>query len=98
MEQSRVTQTPTEEDFIDRLDDCSVWSEMGLRSGYHQLALSSESRDFRDPMWQLPTKKKLVFGASQDLFDVVMQQIFGDISSCLNQSSVLADGIGGGEI
>ena len=56
IQQSHITQTPIAEDFIYRLDDCRVWSKMGLRLRYHQLALSSGSPYFLDPMGQLPTK------------------------------------------
>ena len=96
MERSRVTQTPIVEDFMHRFHDCSIWTKMDLRQGYHQLALDPASRGvatFATP-WGNYRPKRLVFGAkaSQDLFDEAMQRIFGDIPRCLNQRDDLLIG------
>ena len=89
MERSRITQPPIVEDFIHKFHDCTIWSKLDLRQGYHQLVLHPESRliaTFSTP-WGNYRPKRLVFGAkaSQDLFDDAMQKIFGDIPRCLNQ-------------
>ena len=96
MERSRVTQTPIVEDFMHRFHDCSIWTKMDLRQGYHQPALDPASRavaTFVIP-WRNYRPKRLVFGAkaSQDLFDEAMQRIFGDIPRCLNQRDGLLFG------
>ena len=96
MERSRVTQTPIVEDFIHRFHDCSIWTKMYLRQGYHQHALDPGSRAVAtfDTPWGNYRPKRLVFGAkaSQDLFDETMQRIFGDIPRCLNQRDDLLIG------
>ena len=89
MERSRITQAPIVEDFIHKFHDCTIWTKLDLRQGYHQLMLDPQSRGiatFSTP-WGNFRPKRLVFGAkaSQDLFDEVMQRIFGDIPRCLNQ-------------
>ena len=89
MERSRIIQPPIVEDFIHKFHDCNIWTKLDLRQGYHQLVLHPESRSiatFSTP-WGNYRPKRLVFGAkaSQDLFDDVMQKIFGDIPHCLNQ-------------
>jgi hypothetical protein len=96
MERSRVTQTPIVEDFIHRFHDCSIWTKIDLRQGYHQLALYPGSQavsTFATP-WRNYRPKRLVFGAkaSQDLFEETMQRIFGDIPRCLNQRDDLLSG------
>lgn len=96
MERSRITQTPIVEDFIHKFHDCTIWTKMDLRQGYHQLALDPASRavaTFATP-WGNFRPKRLVFGAkaSQDLFDETMQRIFGDIQRCLNQRDDLLIG------
>ena len=89
MERSRIAQAPVLEDFTHKFHDCSIWTKLDLRQGYHQLMLHPESRSvatFSTP-WGNFRPKRLVFGAtaSQDLFDDAMSQIFGDIPQCLNQ-------------
>ena len=89
MERSRIAQAPVLEDFTHKFHDCSVWTKLDLRQGYHQLMLHPESRSvatFSTP-WGNFRPKRLVFGAkaSQDLFDDAMSRIFGDIPQCLNQ-------------
>ena len=96
MERNRITQTPIVEDFTHRFHDCSIWSKLDLRQGYHQLVLHPTSRaiaTFCTP-WGNFRPKRLVFGAkaSQDLFDEAMQSIFGDIPRCLNQRDDLLIG------
>ena len=96
MERSRIAQTPTVEDFIHRFHDCSIWTKMDLRQGYHQLSLDPASRavaTFATP-WENYRPKQLIFGAkaSQDLFDETMQRFFGDIPRCLNQRDDLLIG------
>lgn len=89
MERSRISQAPVVEDFIHKFHDCTIWTKLDLRQGYHQLVLHPESRSiatFSTP-WGNFRPKRLVFGAkaSQDLFDKEMNRIFGDIPRCLNQ-------------
>ena len=89
MERSRITQPPVVEDFVHKFHDCTIWTKLDLRQGYHQLVLDPKSRSvatFSTP-WGNYRPKRLVFGAkaSQDLFDDAMQRIFGDIPRCLNQ-------------
>ena len=89
MERSRIAPTPTVEDFIYKFHDCTMFSELDMRQGYHQLILDPESRmvaTFSTP-WGNMRAKRLVFGAksSQDMFDEAMYRIFGDIPRCLNQ-------------
>ena len=89
MERSRIAQAPVLEDFTHKFHDCSIWTKLDLRQGYHQLMLHPESRSiatFATP-WGNFRPKRLVFGAkaSQDLFDDATTRIFGDIPQCLNQ-------------
>ena len=89
MERNRITQGPIVEDFIYKFHECTVFSKLDLRSGYHQLMLHADSRavvTFSTP-WGNYRPKRLIFGAkaSQDLFDDMMVKIFGDIPMCLNQ-------------
>ena len=89
MENSRIAQVPVLEDFTHKFHDCSIWTKLDLRQGYHQLMLHPESRSvttFSTP-WGNFRPKRLVFSAkaSQDLFDDTMSRIFGDIPQCLNQ-------------
>ena len=89
MERCRIIQPPIVENFIHKFHDCKIWTKLDLRQGYHQLVLHPESRSiatFSTP-WGNYRPKRLVFGAkaSQDLFDDIMQKIFGDIPHCLNQ-------------
>ena len=89
MERNRITQGPVVEDFMYKFHDCSKFSKLDLRSGYHQLSLDPDSRHiatFSTP-WGNLRPKRLVFGAkaSQDLFDETMYRIFGDIPYCMNQ-------------
>ena len=89
MERSRIAQAPVLEDFTHKFHDCSIWTKLDLRQGYHQLMLHPESRSvatFSTP-WGNFRRKRLVLGAkaSQDLFDDAMSRVFGDIPRCLNQ-------------
>lgn len=75
---SRISQAPIVEDFIQKSHDCTIWTKLDLRQGYHQLVLHSESRSiatFSTP-WGNFRPKRLVFGAkaSQDLFDEAMSR------------------------
>ena len=89
MERNRISQSPVVEDFTYNFHDCTIFSKMDLRQGYHQLILHPDSRQiatFSTP-WGNVRPKRLIFGAksSQDLFDEAMYRIFGDIPKCLNQ-------------
>ena len=89
MERNRIVQNPIVEDFTHKFHDCTIFSKMDMRQGYHQLLLHPDSRSiatFGTP-WGNLRPRRLVFGAksSQDSFDDVMQRIFGDIPYCLNQ-------------
>ena len=89
MERNRISPRPIVEDFMYKLYNCITFSKLDLRSGYHQLSLHPDSRPittFSKP-WGNLRPKSLVFGAkaSQDLFDVMMYRIFGDIPFCMNQ-------------
>ena len=89
MERSRIAQAPVLEDFTHKFHDCSIWTKLDLRQGYHQLMLHPESRSvatYSTP-WGNFRPKRFVFGAkaSQDLFDDAMSRIFGDIPQCLHQ-------------
>ena len=44
MERSRITQPPVVEDFVHKFHDCTVWTKLDLRQGYHQLMLDPKSR------------------------------------------------------
>ena len=73
MTRSRIVQAPLIEDFTHKFHDCTVWSKLDLKQGYHQLTLDEESRKiatFSTP-WGNYRPRRLVFGAksSQDLFD-----------------------------
>ncbi|KAL9953640.1 hypothetical protein ACROYT_G041090 [Oculina patagonica] len=85
----RISQAPIVEDIIHKFHDCTIWTKLDLRQGYHQLELHPDSRSvatFSTP-WGNFRPKRLVFGAkaSQDVFDEAMYRIFGDIPQCLNQ-------------
>ena len=89
MERTRITQGPMVEDFTHKFHDCTVFSKLDLRQGYHQLVLDPECRavaTFSTP-WGNMRPKRLIFGAksSQDVFDETMYRIFGDIPKCMNQ-------------
>ena len=89
MERNRISQSPVVEDFTCKFHDCTIFSKMDLKQGYHQLVLHPDSRalaTFSTP-WGNMRPKRLIFGAksSQDLFDEAMYRIFGDIPHCLNQ-------------
>ncbi|CAG2239919.1 unnamed protein product [Mytilus edulis] len=89
MERNRILQSPIVEDFTYKFHDCTIFSKMDLKQGYHQLELHPDSRQiatFSTP-WGNMRPKRLIFGAksSQDLFDEAMYRIFGDIPKCLNQ-------------
>ena len=89
MERNRIAQGPIVEDFMYKFHDCTVFSKLDMRQGYHQLLLDPESRKiatFSTP-WGNMRPKRLIFGAkaSQDLFDEAVYRIFGDIPRCLNQ-------------
>ena len=89
MERNRITQGPVVEDFMYKFHDCTVFSKLDMKQGYHQLMLHPESRavaTFSTP-WGNMRPKRLIFGAksSQDLFDEAIYRIFGDIPRCLNQ-------------
>lgn len=89
MERRRITQGPLVEDFMYKFHDCTVFSKLDMRQGYHQLLLDPESKKiatFSTPSGNM-RPKRLIFGAkaSQDLFDEVIYRIFVDIPKCLNQ-------------
>ena len=89
IERNRITQGPIVEDFMYKFHDCTVFSKLDMRQGYHQLLLDPDSRKiatFSTP-WGNMRPKRLIFGAkaSQDLFDEAIYRIFGDIPRCLNQ-------------
>ena len=89
MKRQRMVQAPLIEDFTHKFHDCTVWSKLDLKQGYHQLTLDEQTREiatFSTP-WGNYRPKRLVFGArsSQDAFDDVMYRIFGNIPRCLNQ-------------
>ena len=89
MERNRILQAPVVEDFTYKFHDCTMFSKMDLKQGYHQLVLDPQSRHiatFSTP-WGNMRPKRLIFGAksSQDLFDAALYRIFGDIPKCLNQ-------------
>ena len=44
MERSRIAKAPVLEDFTHKFHDCSIWTKLDLRQGYHQLMLHPESR------------------------------------------------------
>ena len=89
MERHRIIQGPIVEDFMHKFHDCTIFSKLDMKQGYHQLLLDPESRSiatFSTP-WGNMRPKRLIFGAksSQDLFDEAIYRIFGDIPRCLNQ-------------
>ena len=89
MERHRITQGTIAEDFVYTFHDCTVFSKLDMRQGYHQLLLDPESRKiatFSIP-WVNMRPKRLIFGtkASQDLFNEAIYRIFEDIPRCLNQ-------------
>ena len=89
MERNRITQSTVVEDFMYKFHNCTVFSKLDMKQGYHQLLLDPESRKiatFSTP-WGNMRPKRLIFGAksSQDLFDEAIYRIFGDIPRCLNQ-------------
>ena len=96
IKRSRYVQAPIIEDFTYRLRRCRVFSKMDLNAGYHQLSIDEETRTlatFSTP-WGNYRPKRLIFGAksSQDLFDRVMFQTFGDILLCMDQRDDLTLG------
>ena len=89
MERHRITQGTIAEDFVYNFHDCTVFSKLDMRQGYHQLLLDPESRKiatFSIP-WGNMQPKRLIFGtkASHDPFDEAIYRIFGDIPRYLNQ-------------
>lgn len=96
IERSRISQAPIVENFIYKFHDCTFWTKVDLRQGYHKLVLHPESRSvatFSTP-WGNCRPKRLVVGAeaSHDLFDGVITRIFGNIPACLNQRDDLLIG------
>ena len=88
-ELQRMVQAPLMEDITHKFHDCTVWSKLELKQGYHQLTLDEQTCEiatFSTP-WGNYRPKRLVFGArsSQDAFDDVMYRIFGNIPRCLKQ-------------
>ena len=89
IKKSRSIRAAIIEYFIYHLRECRVFNKMDLKAGYHQLPIDEKtwkSTIFRTH-WGNYRSKWLIFGAksSQDLFDWVMFQIFGDIPLCMNQ-------------
>ena len=89
MKRSQCFQSPRVEDFIYRLHDYKIVTQLDLRQDYRQLALDPSTRQvttFSTP-WGNYRPQRLVFGAksSQDVFDKAMFRILGDIPHCLNQ-------------
>ena len=89
MERSRISQAPIVEDFIHKFHDCTIWTKLDLRQGYHQLVLHPVSRSvatFSTP-WGNFRPKRLVFGAkaSQDVFDEAMYRISATFPNVLNR-------------
>ena len=65
MERDRIVQNPIVEDFTDKFHDCTIFSKMDTRQGYHQLLLHPDSRSiatFGTP-WGNLRPRRLVFGA-----------------------------------
>lgn len=89
MDQSRISQALIMKDFTYKFHDCTICTKLDPPQGYHHLVLNPESRSVAtlSTLWVNFRPKRLVFGAkaSQDLFDGVMNRIFGDIPACLNQ-------------
>lgn len=96
MERNRILQAPVVEDFTYKFHECSIFSKMDLKQGYHQLHPDSRSIATFSTPWGNMRPKRLIFGAksSQDLFDEAMYRIFGDIPYCLNQrDDILIGGV-----
>ena len=89
MERNRISQSPVVEDFTCKFHDCTIFSKIDLKQGYHQLVFHPISRALAkfSTQWGNMRPKRLIFGAksSQDLFDEGMYRFFGDIPHCLNQ-------------
>jgi len=88
MERHRITQRTVVEDFMYKFHDCTVFSKLNMKQGYHQLLLDPESRKIATistPRGNMRTKR-FIFGAksSLDLFDEEIYRIFGNIPRCLN--------------
>lgn len=89
MKRSRCVEAPILDDFTYHMHDCRIFSKLDLKHGYHQLAIDTETSaigTFSTP-WGNYRPKRLMFGAksSQDVFDEMMQKIFGDIQHCMIQ-------------
>ena len=70
IEQNRNSQSPVVEDFTCKFYDCTHFSKMDLKHGYHELVLHPDSRalaTFSTPCGNM-RPKRLIFGAksSQD--------------------------------
>ena len=102
IERHRITQSTVVEDFMYKFHDCTVFSKLDMKQGYHQLLLDPGSRKIAtfSTAWGNMRPKRLIFGAklSQDLFDEAIYRIFGDIPRCLNQrDDILLGGTDVGE-
>ena len=89
IKRSRYVQAHIIEDFKYLLRGCSVFSKMDLKAEHNQLSIDKETRKLPtfSTSWVNHRPKRLIFGvkSSQDLFDRVMLQIFGNNSLCMNQ-------------
>ena len=74
MERNRITQGPIVEDFMYKYHDCTVFSKLEMRHGYHQLLLDRECRKiaiFSTPWGNMIFRAK----ASQDLMKLSIEYV-----------------------
>ena len=81
MERSRIAQAPVLENFTHKFHDCSIWTKLDLRQGYHQLMLHPESRP-------VATSGLKAWSSAQRLLKTyLMMQCHGSLETLLSAST-----------
>ena len=89
MERSRTAQAPVLEDFTHKFHDCSIWTKLDLRQGYHQLMLHPESRSVATSVLLLGATSGLKdwSSAQRPLKTCLMMRCHGSLETFLRAST-----------